>query len=60
MRKWLVLSILLCGCGIDPAKPPLTREQQIAAYKTCEDAGKVAKPIRDGITNQIMDVECEP
>ena len=57
MRVLLIFAVLIgAGCAM-----PMTREQQIKAYKTCTDAGKKPLPLRDELgSGRIYDVECEP
>ena len=57
MRVLLIFAVLIgAGCAT-----PMTREQQIKAYKTCTDAGKKPLPLRDDLgSGRIYDVECEP
>lgn len=52
---FIVVAVLLYGCA-----KPMTREEQVYAYKTCQDAGKRVLVIRDPQTSKIIDVECEP
>jgi hypothetical protein len=51
------LAVLCCVMGCQPK--PLTREQQIGAYRTCVDAGDTPVVVRN-YRDDIIDVQCDP